>query len=164
MLDPRHIAFCAALAITACALLWAGASDVRRYLIPNRCSAAIAGAYVLALTALAPLEWLAGVATGMAALGVGLALFARGWVGGGDVKLAAAIALWAGPGRASDFMSVTAVCGAALAIFMLSPLRRLMPIGPDGAAAGLHQPMPFGVPLAAGGLWLVVSHFMSLQP
>jgi prepilin peptidase CpaA len=39
---------------------------------------------------------------------------------------------------------------------MLSPLRRLMPQAPGaGVCEGLRQPMPFGVPLAAGGAWVL---------
>ena len=80
----------------------------------------------------------------------------RGLVGGGDVKLAAAIALWAGPAFLSEFAFVTALAGVALAAVMLSPLRRLMPRrAGDEAAGGLKQPMPFGAPLAAGGAWVL---------
>jgi prepilin peptidase CpaA len=52
----------------------------------------------------------------------------------------------------------TALAGLALAAVMLSPLRRRMPPPPDGVAQDFRRPMPFGAPLAAGGLWVVISH------
>lgn len=148
-----------ALVLSAVGLIWAAVSDLHRYLIPNRVCALIAGAYGLAAVAMPLGPWIAGLAIGALALGVGTVLFARGWVGGGDVKLTAAIALWAGPAYVSDFALTTSLAGMALAAFMMTPARRLMP-RPAGveATAGLRQPMPFGVPLAAGGAWVLVQH------
>jgi prepilin peptidase CpaA len=160
MITFQSVSVIAGLAVTLVALVWAAASDVRRYLIPNRICLLIVAAYGLAGFGIPLGAWLAGWATGLLLLGVGALLFSRGWVGGGDVKLAAVIALWAGPGLLSDFALVTSVAGVLLAMVMLSPLRRRMPKAPLAVAAGLHQPMPFGVPLAAGGAWITVLQFM----
>jgi prepilin peptidase CpaA len=53
---------------------------------------------------------------------------------------------------------------------MLSPLRRLLPAPPSrlspaaGAAPGLaRQPMPFGVAIAAGGLWVLGRHWLIIH-
>lgn len=152
-----------ALVLSAAGLVWAAASDLSRYLIPNRVCLLVAASYLLTAAALPIGVWLAGLAIGVLALGVGLVLFARGLVGGGDVKLAAAIALWAGPTYLSGFALVTSLAGVVLALVMLSPARRLMP-RPAGveegvqAAAGFRQPMPFGAPLAAGGAWVLLQH------
>lgn len=158
-----HAALAFALVLFAAGLVWAAASDFFRYLIPNRACILIVGAYLLALPALPLSAWLGGLGVGIAALALGTILFARGWVGGGDVKLAAALSLWAGPALLSGFAFVTSLAGAALAVAMLSPLRRLMP-RPAGEtlAEGLRQPMPFGVPLAAGGGWVLTQHLASL--
>jgi prepilin peptidase CpaA len=160
MISIEYLSVGLGLAVAAVALVWAAASDLSRYLIPNRVCALVAGAYGIAFLGLPPMTWLAGLATGVAVLALGAVLFFRNWVGGGDVKLAAVIALWAGPAFLSDFALVTSLVGAALSAIMLSPLRRLMPQAPgaDGAAEGLRQPMPFGVPLAAGGLWVLANH------
>jgi prepilin peptidase CpaA len=152
----------AGLSVTVVALVWAAASDVRRYLIPNRICALIAGGYALAGLGMPFDAWLAGLATGLALLAVGALLFWRGWVGGGDVKLAAVIALWAGPGLLSEFALVTSVAGVVLAAVMLSPLRRRMPRAAEGPVGGLAQPMPFGVALAAGGVSVAGLHLMRL--
>ena len=50
---------------------------------------------------------------------VGLGLFARELIGGGDVKLLAALSLWAGPEHFVSFMLVTALAGGALSLFSL---------------------------------------------
>lgn len=160
MIHVQDAALAFALVLSAVALLWAAASDLSRYLIPNRVCALIAAAYAVAFAGLPVADWLAGLATGFAVLALGAILFARGLVGGGDVKLAAAIGLWAGPAFLSDFALVTALAGAALAAVMLSPLRRLMPRrAGDEAAEGFKQPMPFGAPLAAGGAWVLALQF-----
>lgn len=146
-----------ALAGVATALLglgWAAASDVTRYEIPNRACGLVAFGYLVAALGIPSGTWLAGLVTGVVVFAVGAALFWRGWMGGGDVKLAAAIALWAGPGRLSDFSLATALAGLALAAVMLSPLRRRMPSPPAGVATAYRQPMPFGAPLAVGGAWV----------
>ncbi|MDB5465773.1 MAG: cpaA [Phenylobacterium sp.] len=163
MITIEHASVALGLIVTAVALAWAAASDFSRYLIPNRVCALVAAGYALAGFGLPLGPWVAGLAVGVLVLGVGAALFARGWVGGGDVKLAAAVTLWAGPAQFSDFALVTSIVGAALAGLMLSPLRRLMPrpAWADGATAGLGQPMPFGVPIAAGGAWVLVLHLTS---
>jgi prepilin peptidase CpaA len=165
----EHAPVALGLSVTAAALAWAAASDFSRYLIPNRvCLLAVAG-YAIAGLGLPLGPWLAGWAVGAAALVAGAALFACGWVGGGDVKLCAAAVLWAGVAHLSDFALATSLAGLALAGLMLSPLRRWMPSpawadgapGPDIAGAGLGQPMPFGVPIAAGGTWVLALHLTS---
>jgi prepilin peptidase CpaA len=150
------------LSITVAALTWAAVSDFRHFLIPNRISVFVAGGYLIAVAGMPMHAWLAGLATGGAVLAAGTLLFARGFVGGGDVKLASVAALWAGPGLFSDFALATGIVGIALAGLMLSPLRRRLPAAPEGdPTTGLRQPMPFGVALAAGGLWVALLH---LQP
>ncbi|WP_374472521.1 prepilin peptidase [Phenylobacterium sp.] len=152
----QQILLAGGLAAAMAGLMWAGVSDLRRYRIPNRACGLVAGSYLLAAAGLPLGTWLAGAAAGFALLLVGVALFSRGWVGGGDVKLAAAAALWAGPGLLSNFAVVTAVSGAALAAVLLSPARRFFPRPPEPVAQDFRQPMPFGVPLALGGACVCV--------
>ena len=47
------------------------------------------------------------------------AMFALGWIGGGDAKLAAAIALWLGWGALLDYSLSAAIYGGALTIVIL---------------------------------------------
>jgi prepilin peptidase CpaA len=145
----------AAMATVALALAWSAVSDVRSYLIPNWTSLLIAGIFpvVAILTPYAHL-W-AGLATGVGVFALGLVLFALGWLGGGDVKLLSALALWCGPSRLAPFTIIVCLAGAALALFMLSPLRRFAPAPSAEAAAAAGQPMPYGVAIAIGGAWLI---------
>jgi prepilin peptidase CpaA len=155
-----------ALAVLAAALLAAAISDIRRYIIPNRYPIAIALAYLVYATGqpLNPVLW--GLAAGTAAFVLGAVLFAAGIFGGGDAKLFAATALWAGPSLAIPFVMYTVLAGGVLALAWLTPFRRLMPAapqlqpsaGPSAETAGprsrFHQPTPYGAAIAAGGLYV----------
>ena len=54
----------------------------------------------------------------------GAVLFARGWLGGGDVKLLSAATLWAGAPQTFGLLAATGVLGGVLALFLVSPLGR----------------------------------------
>jgi len=141
----------------------AGWSDLNRYIIPNRVSIALLLLYPAhVMTAGVPVEVWGGVAVAFAAFAVCAGLFACGLMGGGDVKLFAVLALWAGPAAIAPFMLVTAVLGGVLAMVMLSPLGVLLPHPPLSLfKAGLRpgrarQSMPYGVAIAGAGLLLAV--------
>ncbi len=149
----------APLALAAGALIWAAVSDIRYYLIPNTAPVAIAASYAAAALSMRPAFAIGGLLTGAAVFAVGVVLFRRGGLGGGDVKLLSAIALWAGPTLLSDLALGAAVGALVLAGLLLSPLRRWMPRPPAEAVAlaggggALRQPMPFGAAIAVGGLY-----------
>ena len=80
------------------AMAFAGAMDLFTMTIPNRISIGLILAFVVA-AAMAPLGWpelASHVGAGLLMLVVGIALFACGFLGGGDAKLLAAAALWFG--------------------------------------------------------------------
>jgi prepilin peptidase CpaA len=174
MISFAAIATAASLAFTAGALGWAAISDVRRYVIPNSVSVIVALAFGLTacfLPTKACHDFLfGGLLTSLAVFLSGVAFFARGWMGGGDVKLLTAMALWAGPAYLSPFALVTTLAGALVAIAMLSPLRRYLPpptkealelTAPLGAPP--RQPMPFGVAIAVGGAYVLIQHLPLLR-
>jgi len=149
-----------ALAVLAAALAAAAIGDVRRYLIPNRYPAAIAAAYLLAALQHPIDQTLWGIGVGLLSFALGAALFAARVMGGGDVKLFAATALWAGPQLALPFVQVVAIAGAALGLLWLSPVRRLLPAAPgldgdQGFRQRLREPVPYGLAIAIGGFYLV---------
>jgi prepilin peptidase CpaA len=154
-----------ALAVFAGALVGAAYCDFRQYLIPNRFPAVIVLAYALFAVGHPLEQGLWGLAAGFAMLALGTVLFAVNVMGGGDTKLLAAVALWAGPELAPSFLFATALAGAAIALAWLSPIRRLMPVapihdamppaapvGPTGWRSRLRQPVPYGIAIALGGL------------
>jgi len=166
MLITATFATASLLAITACVLVWAAASDLRHYVIPNAASVIIVIAFILTACFM-PVRFLTGgLLTGLAILAIGAFFFARGWMGGGDVKLLAAVSLWAGPSYLSVFAVVTGLSGAILAAVMLSPLRRYMPMASADAltmTGPAQEPMPYGVAIAAGGLFILALYLPPLS-
>jgi|SRR5579884_1620021 len=158
-----------AAALTGFAIVMAAAAfeDFRRLVIPNLLP--------LLLCALWPLYFAAGPSWYGAVAAIGCAaavfcggaiLFARGWLGGGDVKLLTAAALWAGPETPSLLM-LTSVLGGALALFLLLPFGRQMlataqaKLGrpPVQAGRGLAMPVPYGIAIAGAALIVTLPHF-----
>src|SRR3546814_3958061 len=79
-------------------LVAAAASDWRSLTIPNRYSlAAVALFPSYAIAMGGTVDWAVHLGFAGAAFGLGFVLFALRLCGGGDVKLFAAVALWAGP-------------------------------------------------------------------
>jgi prepilin peptidase CpaA len=100
----------------------------------------------------------------------GITAWRAGWLGAGDVKLLSALALWAGSDRVLLFIVVTALCGGALAFsFLFAKRTGLLPllwfdctnIGPaplgHDSTASPCRPLPYGLAIVAGGLWLIYS-------
>ncbi len=83
--------------------VWAMVSDLRAMRIPNRLNALLALAFLPVGLAALPLDAFAWrLAAGAGVLALGYAAFAFGQMGGGDVKMLAAGALWIAPERAGE--------------------------------------------------------------
>lgn len=142
----------------AAALLVAAASDLRRFFIPDTCSLVLLGAFaVFASTGATAGDWPLHLAVGVLAFALGAGLFAAGLFGGGDVKLFAATALWAGPALAMPLTLAMALAGGLLVLAVVARSllqRRLAPT--DGPQADLRgQPVPYGIAIAVGGLFVL---------
>ena len=151
----------ALLIILVALLVIAAVGDVRRYRISNRLCLAVAG---LALpywisasladgAALMPLlGWQIGVAflvfAGFAAL------FALGAMGGGDVKLAAALALWIPAAQTLELIFLIAIFGGvqALVLVIMRRLRRQS-----------RRAVPYGVAIALGGITLAIEPIVNFS-
>ena len=103
--------------LLSCGLIAAVAWDVCVRQVPNWLTVALLFgglvARALSLGAIASLWGLAGSALALALL---LIPFARGWIGGGDVKLIAACGAWLGPRLTLEAIAATAIAGAVLAL------------------------------------------------
>ena len=136
----------------------AAVRDATSYTIPNWLSAALALAFFPAAlgVGLAPATIGLCAASGAAALAAGVAMFAAGWIGGGDAKLFAACALWLGLGAIGAFLAWTALFGGGLAVALL--LARRSPVaafrGPPWVGRLLEPAgeVPYGVAIAAGAM------------
>ncbi len=143
-------------------LIVAGWQDLRTMRIRNGLSLAVVAVFALWAVAGVSLERLslmsltASLACATAVFCLGAAAFAGGVVGGGDVKLLAAVSLFAGPALLVDFALVTALVGGAMALAVLAGA----PIGPavalpDGTIrTRLQRGLPYGPAIAGGGLWV----------
>ncbi|MBV8739861.1 MAG: prepilin peptidase [Alphaproteobacteria bacterium] len=149
-------------------MIVAAVSDFRRLVIPNW--------LVLALCALWPLHIAAtdtvslattpaSIFVAAAVLASGALLFARGLIGGGDVKLLAAASLWGGPSGVMRLLLMTALCGGVLALAFLVPLGRLSGAGrripqPGAALVGTGStPIPYGIAISAAALIVTIPHY-----
>jgi prepilin peptidase CpaA len=121
----------------------------------------------LAVLALFPAAALAGgmdivtmgwhLAAGVAILAVSFALFAMGFVGGGDAKLVPAIVVWLGFDQMLEFIALFCVLGGMLTLAILFARRHPLPAGMMAKPwiAKLHAPttgIPYGVALGVAAL------------
>ncbi len=158
MVTPTTLMLGATLSTVALAIAWSAVSDVRAYIIPNWTSLLIVASFLLTALFTPYARLIPGLLAGGGVLLLGLGMFALGWMGGGDVKLFSALALWCGPSRLASFTLVTSLAGVVLALVLLSPLRRFAPRAPAEAHAAARQPMPYGVAIAVGGVWIMTQY------
>lgn len=158
------------LALATPLLCFAAARDIATRLIPDTVSIAIA---------------LIGLATrlfdGWAAAGVslllGAAIFlllvpiaARGWLGGGDVKLLSAMAVGLSPALTLDFVVATVFVGGALGVAYIVGRHLVPEVRVAGGGTLLRRviaveawrmrrrgPLPYAVAIAGGAIFLLIS-------
>ncbi len=144
------------IALLAAALLWAAVGDWRTREIPNWLNGTIA---LLAM----PFWWSIGLSLWPdVALQIGLAAavfalfaiaFQLGAMGGGDVKMAAAIALWLPFEGIVTLIAVMSIAGGVLTVAMLAAHRM-------SKAAGQPE-IPYGIAIAFAGFWLIGERFLN---
>jgi prepilin peptidase CpaA len=140
----------------AAILVIAAVVDVRTFTISNRLN--------LTVALLAPVYWASvalspwpGVAIQLAAGATVFVLLAgafyAGMMGGGDVKLAAAIALWFPPFATVKFLVLTSLAGGLVTVIFL---------GLHYAKKREGRPeIPYGVAIAFGGLAILTQRFLN---
>jgi prepilin peptidase CpaA len=154
----------ALLGLLAVLLVVAAVIDVRTFTISNGLNAAVA--------LLAPLYWWsiglplwpdAAIQVAVAA-GVFVALaatFYMGMMGGGDVKLAAAIALWFKPVTTLKFLVIMSLAGGLLTLLVLAIHKKRGNPRLDEAGNPLRPEVPYGVAIAVGALWILAQRFLN---
>jgi prepilin peptidase CpaA len=140
-------------------MAFAASSDLLTMTISNRVSLILAASFfVLAAMSGMPLVDV-GTHLGAAAivLTVSFVFFARGWIGGGDAKLAAATALWLGFDQLLNYLIYASLFGGLLTLAIMR--FRLMPLPSALAnqewAKRLHRMdagVPYGIALALAAL------------
>ena len=154
----------AVLTVFPAAVAFAGAMDLFTMTIPNRVALAlVAGFAIMApIAGLGPWAMLSHAGTGLLVLAIGIALFIPGWIGGGDAKLAAAVALWLGADNLFAYLFCVTMAGASLAALFIRLRAHPLPgrLCAQPWAVRLHDRrtgLPYGLALAAGAL-LVYPH------
>jgi len=159
----------------------AGSLDFLWRRIPNILVAAVALLWLPHAANLDPALAVTSSGTALTVLAVVVGVWRLGWLGGGDVKLIAALSLWAGPGEVLVLLLAIALSGGALAMISLiaqhpaaaglltvvqAHAAGALPLGlwratslttaPSHAASTRRSSsVPYGVAVAAGGCWLV---------
>jgi prepilin peptidase CpaA len=140
-------------------MAFAASSDLLTMTISNRISIVLVGGFfALALmSGMAATEVLAHAGAAALVLIVTFGFFTRGWIGGGDAKLAAATAMWFGFGYLLNYLVYASLLGGALTLLLIE--FRLVPL--PGLLAGqfwaqrLHRQdgdVPYGIALAGAAL------------
>jgi prepilin peptidase CpaA len=138
-------------------MAFAAASDLFTMTISNRVSLALVAAVLALAGGMAPYEMLSHVGAGALLLVVAFTCFAMGWVGGGDAKVAASVALWFGFAQLMNFLLYASLFGGALTLLLLQFRQWPLPYGLAGQAwlARLHAKesgIPYGIALALSAL------------
>jgi prepilin peptidase CpaA len=140
-------------------MAFAASSDLLTMTISNRVTLALfAGFFVLAfVSGMSQQQLLSHIGAGFAVLSVTFVFFARGWIGGGDAKLAAVTALWFGFDQLLEYALYASLLGGVLTLAMIR--FRLLPLPQILARQEwlkrLHQldaGVPYGIALAAAAL------------
>ncbi|MGD9845666.1 MAG: prepilin peptidase [Variibacter sp.] len=141
------------------AMAFAASSDLLTMTISNRLVLALTGSFFV-LAIFAGLGW-AEIGSHVLAAAVVLAgafvCFARGWIGGGDAKIAAAIALWFGFDQVMPYLLYASLLGGALTLIILKFRTAPLPASLSGYGwiQRLHDDksgVPYGIALAAAAL------------
>ena len=140
-------------------MAYAAARDLLTMLIPNTVSVAlVVGFAAFAVSGGFGWDDLAGhLGAGAATLAVTFTLFALGFIGGGDAKLAAATALWIGFDQLAGYLVVASLAGGALTLLLLALRQQPLPapIARLPFAQHLHDAktgVPYGIALALAAL------------
>jgi prepilin peptidase CpaA len=144
------------------AMAYAAASDLFSMTISNRLCLFLVGSFALfaALLGLSPAEIGWHLAAGGLVLVVAFGLFAAGWIGGGDAKLAAATALWFGFDQLVLYLAIAGILGGLLTMLVLVLRSRPLPPLAENWSwlRRLHaanEGVPYGIALAFAALLIL---------
>ncbi|HTH61595.1 MAG TPA: prepilin peptidase [Paraburkholderia sp.] len=154
--------------ITTALLLTLAWFDVAQRRLPGKLVGALVVLYfVMAASArVSPMSIATHIGVALIALAAGTALFAAGMLGGGDVKFAAAVFLWAGAKFALPAFVLISVAGLAVTLVAVTA-GWLVRVAPSGAMARVASPwaatrgVPYGVAIALGALPVIVARLLS---
>ena len=140
-------------------MAFAASSDLCTLTISNRVTLARVGGFIAMafISGMSPSDALAHTGAAATVLAVTFLFFARGWIGGGDAKLAAATALWFGFDHLVMYLLYASVFGGVLTLAMIRFRMMTLPqvFADQEWVKRLHRPdggVPYGIALAAAAL------------
>jgi prepilin peptidase CpaA len=140
----------------AATLVVAAVIDARTFTISNRLNLTVALGAPLYWMSIALAPW-PGMAIQLAAGGIVFTILAgafyAGMMGGGDVKLAAALALWLSPGGTIKFLVLMSLAGGVLTLGIVAWHRAKRREG--------RPQIPYGVAIAFGALAILTQRFLN---
>ena len=140
----------------AALLVVAAVVDFRTFTISNRLNLAVAAAAPLFWWSISLPVWPHAATQAAVAIGVfGLlaGAFYAGMMGGGDVKLAAALSLWFSPASTLKFLVIMSIAGGFLTLVLLVAHRARRQEG--------RPKIPYGVAIAVGGIAILAQRFLN---
>jgi prepilin peptidase CpaA len=150
-------------------LLYVAMADVATRLIRNEICLALALLGIAGQLA-SPMQVAQSLIAAMILFLLLLVIYQRGWMGGGDVKLLVALAIGLPLIGVIQLFTITALAGGVLALVHLMmrhlPYPKLAPAGSSLVRRVYtierwrhlrHAPLPYGVAIACGGIWTVIS-------
>jgi prepilin peptidase CpaA len=152
------------LGVLAILLIVAAIIDVRTFTISNGLN--------LTVALLAPLYWWSiglplwpdaaiQVAVACGVFAVLAATFYMGMMGGGDVKLAAALALWFRPFTTLKILVIMSLAGGLLTLIVLALHKKRAKSPIPGDSPAVKPEVPYGVAIAIGALWILAQRFLN---
>jgi prepilin peptidase CpaA len=152
-------------------LLTAAWFDIATRMIPNQISLAlIVAGITVQLIAASPLQFAASMIAAAVLFGILLFMHSRRWLGGGDVKLLVATMIGLPAIYLINLITATALAGGILALLHLVmrrlPHPQLSPLGSSFIRRVYaierwrnlrHAPLPYGVAIASGGIWTILT-------
>lgn len=170
------------LIIFSSLMVQAAMTDIRNFTISNKLCLSVALLYPIYLISLylnnvAPnIEYIAySIGISVLVFSILVALFAFGLIGGGDVKLIPAVALWAGPSLTIKFLLITTICGGFVSLlFIISQyLKKYLLKGKSSEKINFYvakssesdngeKNIPYGIAISAGGLYVAFMLFQAL--
>lgn len=144
----------AGLLLMALAVLASAAFDLRTFEIPDTITVLIIIGAVLFGVDTPGFAWASHAAAGGLFFLFGLLAFARGWLGGGDVKVMTGCACWATLGNLVEQVVLIAIAGGLLALVLMALRRGLAVAGVTGDDAPrllrVGADLPYAVGIAGG--------------
>ncbi len=184
MLDTQLVSI-VALTVFCGLLLWAAVTDYRHFIIPNHATLGALALYPAYAATLPDSNlWIAALFIAVVFFGVGYLMYVTRTMGAGDAKLLPVVVLWTGAASLMNFLVVMIVASFVLAaiVGLRAAAARLngageapLPSGPAAATAPspfarigrlfgelrfvpiMKLQVPYGVAIAAGGLYVSVN-------